>query len=180
LATRSAHAISLPTLIEVYPHPALVELTAEPKRLPYKIGRARGYCPELTPSFRKSMIAAEWESIVEVLEHYVSGVKAYWRGRQGAKTKDYKAHEDVLDAIVCCVCAIRALEGEADIYGDDDAAIWVPRADPVVTARALLPSSPSSSRAEMRLELYAERLIRGDLHRYNQISGRSASKVGET
>ena len=37
---------------------------------------------------------------MEALEHYVSGVKAYWRGRQGAKTKDYKAHEDVLDAIV--------------------------------------------------------------------------------
>jgi hypothetical protein len=116
---------------------------------------------------------------VEALEHFVSGVKAYWRGRQGAKTKDYKAHEDVLDAIVCCVCAIRALEGEADVYGDDDAAIWIPRADPAVTARALLPSSSYSSRAEMRLEFYAERLIRGDLHHYNQIGGRSASKLGE-
>ena len=41
-----------------------------------------------------------------------------------------KAHEDMLDAIVCAWVGVTALDGAADAYGDEESAIWVPRALP--------------------------------------------------
>ncbi|MFK4771902.1 hypothetical protein [Rhizobium sp. ZW T2_16] len=44
---------TIPALIEVYPHPALIELAAAAKRLPYKHGKAGKYWPEDTPAARR-------------------------------------------------------------------------------------------------------------------------------
>jgi predicted RNase H-like nuclease len=43
-----------PGLLEVYPHPALVELAMSEKRLTYKRGKARDYWPDLVSSARRS------------------------------------------------------------------------------------------------------------------------------
>ena len=37
-----------------------------------------------------------------------------------------KRYEDALDALVCAWVGTRYVEGHADHYGDDDAAIWIP------------------------------------------------------
>jgi predicted RNase H-like nuclease len=154
--------IATPGLIEVYPHPALVELCDEPRRLPYKVGKIRSYWPKVKPEHRRLMLSGEWSSIGSVLEPYLRGAEAYCSAF-GLSPKQLKAQEDMIDAIICCICAIRALEGGArPLLGDPKSAIWVPSADPVISSRSLMPSSPYSARAEMRLEVFADRLAAGE------------------
>ncbi len=43
-----------------------------------------------------------------------------------------KAYEDRLDAVICAAVAIACLNGAATVFGDDDAAIWVPVPDVAV------------------------------------------------
>lgn len=45
--------VSTPGLIEVYPHPALVELTGAIERLPYKVSKTRSYWRSETPVNRR-------------------------------------------------------------------------------------------------------------------------------
>jgi predicted RNase H-like nuclease len=44
-------------LIEVYPHPALVELCDEPQRLPYKVGKLRSYWPDASQAEAPAAVA---------------------------------------------------------------------------------------------------------------------------
>lgn len=151
--------IATPGLIEVYPHPALVELCDEPKRLPYKVGKMRSYWPNSTPEHRRLLLFGEWSSIGTVLEPYLQGAEAYCT-TFGLSPKQLKAQEDTIDAIVCCICAIRALEGGAKpIRGDELSAIWVPTADPVIQSRTLLPKSIYSARAEMLREVSHDNVL---------------------
>jgi predicted RNase H-like nuclease len=62
-------------LIEVYPHPALVELAASSERLPYKVSRARSYWPHATPRDRRNNLLREWLRIVDLLEGKIAGVR---------------------------------------------------------------------------------------------------------
>lgn len=151
--------ITTPGLIEVYPHPALVELCDEPKRLPYKVGKTRSYFPNVKPEQRRTLLSGEWSSIGTVLDPYLNGADNYC-STFGLSPKQLKAQEDMIDAIICCICAIRALDGGAKpILGDDFSAIWVPLADPMIQSRTLLPSSPYSARAEMRMEVFHDNLL---------------------
>src|SRR4029077_20315698 len=50
-------------LIEVYPHPALVELAQAPIRLPYKLSKVRSYWPSATPSERRALLCEQWEHL---------------------------------------------------------------------------------------------------------------------
>lgn len=154
--------VSSPGLIEVYPHPALVQLCREPRRLPYKVGRTRSYWPKQTLEDRRMLVLGEWASIVAVIEPYLKGTDDWFCGVDMRKPGRLKSVEDMLDAIICCVCAIRALDGAAEPYGDSDSAIWVPEPDEALLTRTLLPGSPYSARAEMRRELFADRLERGE------------------
>jgi predicted RNase H-like nuclease len=121
------HEILSRGLIEVYPHPALLELTGASERLPYKAAKAGAYWPSKTPSERRACLFHQWDKIIKSLEREVAGVAtALPRLEHGASGWNVKAYEDVLDAIVCAWVGIRALEGRATPYGDDDSAIWIP------------------------------------------------------
>lgn len=125
LRTRPAAA----GLIEVYPHPALVELTGAPRRLPYKVGRARAYWPELSPLRRREALICQWETIVGSLEAEIEGVvEALPLPLATVRLSALKAYEDQLDAVVCAWVGVCMLEGRAVAYGDADAAIWIPAA----------------------------------------------------
>jgi predicted RNase H-like nuclease len=151
--------IATPGLIEVYPHPALVELCDEPNRLPYKVGKMRSYWPDAKPEHRRTLLSGEWSSIGTVLEPYLRGAEAYCSAFD-LNPKQLKAQEDMIDAIICCICAVRALDGAAQpLAGDTKSAIWVPRADPVIQSRTLLPKSPYSARAEMRREVWHDNML---------------------
>lgn len=126
----SARAVETPGLIEVYPHPALVELTGAAERLPYKLSKIGKYWrtePGLTPPQRRERLFTQWRLIAAALEERIEGVSRHLPEiAEGASGLELKAHEDALDAIVCAWVGVCALEGVADAFGDADSAIWIP------------------------------------------------------
>ncbi len=124
-----------PGLVEVYPHPALVEFARAPMRRKYKAGKGRTHWPGYTPTERRSLLLAEWKLVGAVLDAQLSGVEdALPLPDRAAAGVVFKAYEDMLDAVVCVCVAICVLEGEALPYGDDDSAIWIPKAREVTRA----------------------------------------------
>lgn len=118
-------------LIEVYPHPALIELAGAARRLPYKITKAAKYWPDAGPGERRARVMEQWRRIVTLLDVRIAGVAALLPPPpQVAPARQLKAYEDALDAVVCAWVGICALEGNAIPLGDDDSAIWVPRPRP--------------------------------------------------
>lgn len=130
-----------PGVVEVYPHPALVELAGAAERLPYKAAKTRRYWPSLDLVARRVRLLAEWSGIVSLLETEISGVTAALPvpdpSHRGATLKSF---EDTLDAVVCAWVAICALEGRATPFGDDHSTIWVPASR--ACARPTLSSFP--------------------------------------
>ncbi len=113
-------------LIEVYPHPALIELTGSAYRLPYKISRAGQYWSDLPPAERRQKIIAQWRVIVAALDKEVAGTEALAFPALDATGVFFKAFEDQLDAVICAWVGICVLEGRARAFGDDRSAVWVP------------------------------------------------------
>jgi predicted RNase H-like nuclease len=121
-------------LIEVYPHAALIEFMGEKERLPYKAGKTTTYWPGLPIGERHRKLREVWSRIVATLDGRIAGVAAALPlPASDVRGWALKAFEDKLDAIVCAAVAIAALNGEAEAHGDDDGAIWVPRASPAPT-----------------------------------------------
>jgi predicted RNase H-like nuclease len=128
LRTRDARAGGL---IEVYPHPALVRLAGGSRRLPYKAGNSAKYWPGEPLAVRRGLLHAQWQRIAALLATRFDGVADHLPPLADRPSGvEAKAHEDMLDAIVCAWVGVTALEGAADAYGDDGSAIWVPRALP--------------------------------------------------
>jgi predicted RNase H-like nuclease len=123
-------------LIEVYPHPALLELAGAKERLPYKAAKARSYWPSLLPAQRRINLYRQWTQIVELLESEIAGVTiAFPKLEATASGGEVKAFEDSLDAVVCAWIGICALQGRAVAFGDQDSAIWIPT--PRLTTRPI-------------------------------------------
>ena len=123
--------IESPSLIEVYPHPALVELAGTDKRLPYKAQKVRSYWPDLAPAERRRALIATWTQIVELLDREIIDVsKLLPTVDDVAPGAALKAYEDMLDAVVCVWIGITALEGRARPHGDAESAIWIPEPQP--------------------------------------------------
>jgi len=119
--------IAPPGVIEVYPHPALVELTGAAERVPYKVSKVSIYWPLVSPLEQRRRLYSKWKQIISFLECEISDVTAALPQLElSTRGGKLKAHENMLDAIVCAWVGICALEGRAIPYGDDDAAIWIP------------------------------------------------------
>jgi predicted RNase H-like nuclease len=114
-------------LIEVYPHPALIEFLGERRRLEYKAGKIGRYWPGLSPHERHLKLRTVWARIVEALESRIAGVRSALPPPEAdVRGWRLKAYEDKLDAVVCAAVAVAALDGRARRFGDNDAAIWAP------------------------------------------------------
>lgn len=119
--------VETPALLEVYPHPALVELMDSPKRLPYKHGKTRKYWPTDTIVQRPAYLFDVWRSIIAHLDKEISGVSEHLV-LPGESDRGYrlKAFEDRLDAVVCAWVGACALDGRAKPFGDATSSIWIP------------------------------------------------------
>ncbi|MGP4673297.1 DUF429 domain-containing protein [Agrobacterium salinitolerans] len=116
-------------LLEVYPHPALVELTKSEKRLPYKHSKIGNYWRSDPIPVRRAKLIDVWRFIVAHLDERIAGVAdALIVPQANARAWEMKAFEDMMDAVVCAWIGICALEGDAIPYGDDSSAIWIPSA----------------------------------------------------
>ena len=116
------------SLIEVFPHTALLELTRSAYRLTYKAARARRYWPDVAPEERRARLLREWRLILRALGSRIGGVDLPLPRVPPASGR-MKRYEDALDAVVCAWVGIEFLEGRARAYGDSDAAIWTPAGD---------------------------------------------------
>jgi predicted RNase H-like nuclease len=124
----ATETIAPPCLIEVYPHPALVELMSAPERLPYKVAKISKYWPTISGAERKVLLLANWSSIVHRIDRQIAGAAERLRlPLVDAPKWELKSAEDLIDAAVCVWVGIAALNGHAQSFGDDDAAIWIPR-----------------------------------------------------
>ncbi len=120
-------SVATPGLVEVYPHPALVELAGAFERLPYKAGNVGKYWPDLSPAERRARLYLEWRALVALLDKRVSGVVAALPELPlSASGAQVKAYEDMLEAVVCAWVAVCVLKGRAKPFGDDESAIWIP------------------------------------------------------
>jgi predicted RNase H-like nuclease len=121
-------AIETPGLIEVYPHPALVELGQAKERLPYKTSKMLRYWPKLPRNERRSLLLGEWVKIIDLLEGQIEGTKrALAPLPPDSPMWMLKSYEDKIDAVVCAYVAICALEARAVPFGDHESAIWIPK-----------------------------------------------------
>jgi predicted RNase H-like nuclease len=145
LATSPAH-LPLRALLEVHPHAALVRLMREERRLPYKLARLRQYYPGASAAERRARLLATWRRIARAVGSEVEGTGALLPMRRLAAlpVARLKAVEDALDAVICAWVGAEVARGNADAFGDESAAIWVPRA-------------PVSSRAQRGTPLNAVR-----------------------
>jgi predicted RNase H-like nuclease len=127
LATAERDPGSGRSLIEVYPHPALLELLGAPYRVPYKVGRSARYWPGVPPAERARLLLRQWRRIQRALQAELGPLPLTLpRPRAVRSLASLKATEDALDALISAWVGARALEGRAVSYGDRRSAIWVP------------------------------------------------------
>jgi predicted RNase H-like nuclease len=114
-------------LLEVYPHPALITLMESDYRVPYKAGKALKFWPDLSVAQRKAKLFAVYQQILNVLSEKIHNIDLELpedlRERPFAH---FKRYEDALDALVCGWVGMKYLAGQAQAYGDNTGAIWVP------------------------------------------------------
>lgn len=119
--------VCLPGLLEVYPHPALVELMRAGKRLPYKQGKIRNYWPTENPASRRTKLFETWRAIVACHdEHLLVAFYVLQLPPFEAPSWQLKAFEDMLNAVICAWIGICAFEGIAMPFVDEASAIWIP------------------------------------------------------
>jgi predicted RNase H-like nuclease len=117
-----------PCRVEIYPHPALIELLGASYRLPYKAGNTGKYWRGLPLAERRLRLYEVWATIVVALDGVLTGSAAALQlPPPGARGRELKAFEDRLDAVVAALAGTMALDGRARPYGDAASAVWVPQ-----------------------------------------------------
>lgn len=116
------------SLIEVFPLAALVRLMSACRRPPYKVARSGRYWPKTSTSERIGKLLEEWAAIVACLEFEISET-CFMVPERSAVThlSTLKPYEDALDAMISAWVGALFLEDAAEAFGDNEAAIWVPK-----------------------------------------------------
>lgn len=122
--------VRIPGLMEVYPHPALVELMSAEKRLPYKQNKTSIYWPTENLASRRIKLFETWRAIVTCLDKEIPGASNVLQLPPfEAPSWQLKAFEDMLDTVICAWVGICVFEGTAVPFGDDTSAISLPRSE---------------------------------------------------
>ncbi|TBZ59730.1 DUF429 domain-containing protein [Rhizobium leguminosarum bv. viciae] len=117
-------------LLEVYPHPALIELASADRRLPYKHSKSRKYWPDESAVVRRQNLFETWRRILMLLDAKIQGVgDVLSLPSSDARGFEMKAFEDALDAVVCAWVGACVMDGRARAFGDRESAIWIPVPD---------------------------------------------------
>ena len=115
------------TVIEVYPHPALLTLLHRGFRVPYKVSKSSKYWPKMPKQMRAEHLFEEFQAIYAGLAGALNGLPLEFLPAPPYPSLNFlKRYEDALDALVCAWVGSRYLDGQANHYGDDQAAIWIP------------------------------------------------------
>ncbi len=135
-------------LIEVYPHVALLKLLSEPYRLKCKVSRMGKYWPNQNREQRVIRLLEVWCRILDALRLEFDGLSLSLPAALSVRAiAGLKRYEDALDALVSAWVGARFVEGRAQPYGDETAAIWVP------CGRGRRPRTPPASATRVRARL---------------------------
>ncbi len=127
LATASG-ATHRKSLIEVYPHPALLSLLRRKQRVPYKISKAHRYWPGQTTSWRIREILRQFVTIRHALAaEFGPTAVPLPAARRVTSLAALKRYEDALDGLVCAWVGAKHIAGATVPLGDSFSAIWCPR-----------------------------------------------------
>ena len=127
LSTADTDVTTSPSLIEVYPHTAILNLLKLDFRFPYKVSRSNSYWPHTSLEYRKKALLESFQRILEGLSQEIGGVSiALPKYDQTHSLTVLKRYEDVIDAMICAWTGMKYLQGECNAYGDQEAAIWSP------------------------------------------------------
>lgn len=114
--------------IEVYPHPAIIELLGLKERLKYKVSKLQKYWPELDRAQRRIAVVKNLNGLRSALNKRVAGVAQWLPAAQSfTQASSLKGYEDALDAVVCAWIGCEFLAGRSVAYGDAKSAIWLPK-----------------------------------------------------
>jgi len=117
----------VPSLIEVYPHPALLSLLKRTRRVPYKVSKSRKYWPGLGIRERIAALHAEHSAMYAALTSVFGPIDLVLPPVEQVPTlARLKRYEDALDALVCAWVGVEHLAGRTVALGDEMAAIWCP------------------------------------------------------
>jgi len=115
--------------IEVYPHPAIIELLGLDERLKYKVSKLQKYWPELDRDQRRISVVKNLNRLRAALNKRIAGVTQWLPAAQSfEQASQLKGYEDALDAVVCAWIGCEFLAGRCVAYGDAESAIWLPKA----------------------------------------------------
>jgi predicted RNase H-like nuclease len=116
------------SLIEVYPLAALVRLLNVQRRPLYKVSKCSREWPKLSRDERILKLLEAWRTILKCLKSRIAHLDFPMpRARAINTLSALKPYEDALDAIISAYVGALFLSGSAEAYGDDEAAIWVPK-----------------------------------------------------
>lgn len=114
-------------LLEVYPHTALLRLLNVDERFQYKAGKSLNYWPGRSPRNRIALLLENFQTIITVLGKHIDDIVLPLPTPTEVITlTSLKRYEDAIDALICAWVGICYLNGTAEPYGDETAAIWVP------------------------------------------------------
>jgi predicted RNase H-like nuclease len=114
-------------VLEVYPHPAAMNLLNETYRVPYKVAKTTKYFPGTSTEYRLERILEVWTRLLEALSRSIEGIDLPIPSPgERVPLARLKRFEDSLDALICAWVGTQFLEGRCRPLGDDDAAIWIP------------------------------------------------------
>jgi predicted RNase H-like nuclease len=115
------------SLIEVYPHVALLSLLKRSRRIPYKVSKSRKYWPQASIAERIALLLEQFGAILAALADELGPVELNLPSADTVVSlSTLKRYEDVLDALVCAWAGLEFLKGRTTPLGDEDAAVWCP------------------------------------------------------
>jgi predicted RNase H-like nuclease len=127
LATRDAQPAFGGVLLEVYPHPAIVELLGLERRLEYKVSKSCRFWPRATLSERRRRILGSFQRLRGSLSEWLGPLPLELPTPEATGTlSELKRFEDALDAVVCCWVGTRYHANGARAFGSERDAIWCP------------------------------------------------------
>lgn len=127
-ATTATTSVTANTLLEVYPHTALLRLLHRDERFPYKVAKSSKYWPGTGLSERRAMLLGNFQTILAALGKYITDIDLPLPSpSEGGTLSSLKRLEDAIDALICAWVGICYLNEAAEPFGDESAAIWVPK-----------------------------------------------------
>lgn len=141
VATTCEHVTRGKSLVEVYPHPALLSLLARDCRVKYKTARTLAYWPGRSVRGRIAELLTEYRAIHDALVGAFGDVGFELPSAERVPSLAWlKRYED---ALVCTWVGTQYAEGQTVPLGNETAAVWCPcdvvRGTPAPASRIVSP-----------------------------------------